>query len=67
MHAAAKLGTVPQVLIHNIKHYKVPHEQNLIMTVKFEELPKVPQAERVQVMPLVEGVWPRPGELRLHG
>ena len=57
MYAVANPGTVPQALMHNIKHYQVLHEQNLIMTVKFEEVPKVPQAERVQVTPLVKGFW----------
>lgn len=43
--------------MHNLKHYQVLHEQNLIMTVKFEEVPRVPKAERLRVTPLVEGFW----------
>ena len=57
VYAVANSGTVPQALMHNIKHYQVLHEQNLIMTVKFEEVPKVAEAERVQVTPLVKGFW----------
>ncbi|MBX9793954.1 MAG: potassium transporter Kup [Burkholderiaceae bacterium] len=57
VYAVANPDTVPQALMHNLKHYQVLHEQNLIMTVKFAEVPKVPQAERVQVTPLVKGFW----------
>ncbi len=57
VYAVANPGTVPQALMHNLKHYQVLHEKNLILTVKFEEVPKVPQAERVQVTQLVEGFW----------
>ncbi|HET7867484.1 MAG TPA: potassium transporter Kup [Burkholderiaceae bacterium] len=57
VYAVANPGTVPQALMHNLKHYQVLHEKNLILTVRFEEVPKVPQAERVQVTQLVEGFW----------
>ena len=43
--------------MHNIKHYQVLHEQNVILTVKFEEVPKVPPAQRVEVTPLVKSFW----------
>jgi len=57
VYAVANPDTVPQALMHNLKHYQVLHEQNLIMTVKFEEVPKVPAAQRVQVKALVPGFW----------
>ena len=57
VYAVANPDTVPQALMHNLKHYQVLHEQNLIMTVKFEEVPKLPIAQRVQVKPLVPGFW----------
>jgi len=57
VYAVANPDTVPQALMHNIKHYQVLHEQNVILTVKFEEVPRVQPAERVQVMPLVSGFW----------
>ena len=50
-------GTVPQALLHNLKHNQVLHEQNVIMTVKFHEVPWVPFSERVQVEPLARGFW----------
>jgi KUP system potassium uptake protein len=57
VYAVANPDTVPQALMHNIKHYQVLHEQNLIMTVKFAEVPRVPDAERLRVTPLVHGFW----------
>ena len=57
VYAVANPDTVPQALMHNLKHYQVLHEQNLIMTVKFEEVPRVPVAERLRVTPLVKGFW----------
>jgi len=57
VYAVANPDTVPQALMHNLKHYQMLHEKNLIMTVKFEEVPKVPDAERVRVEPLVPGFW----------
>ena len=57
VYAVANPDTVPQALMHNMKHYQSIHEQNVIMTVRFAEVPRVPEAERVQVTPLVEGFW----------
>ncbi len=43
------LTGTPPTLIRNIKHNKVLHEQNIILTVQTEEVPHVPDAERVEV------------------
>ncbi len=57
VYAVANPGTVPQALLHNLKHNQVLHERNVILTVVFHEVPWIPFAERVQVEPLVEGFW----------
>ena len=57
VYAVANPDTVPQALLHNLKHYQVLHEQNVILTVRFQEIPWVPEAERLQVEPLVKGFW----------
>jgi KUP system potassium uptake protein len=57
VYAVANPDTVPQALMHNMKHYQVLHEQNLILTVKFAEVPRVPPEERTRVKPLVDGFW----------
>jgi KUP system potassium uptake protein len=57
IYPVADPGTVPQALLHNLKHYQVLHARNIILTVKFAELPWVPEAERVQVESLGHGFW----------
>ncbi len=57
VYAVANPDTVPQALLHNLKHNQVLHERNLILTVVFHECPWIPFAQRVQVTPLVAGFW----------
>lgn len=57
VYAVANPDTVPQALLHNLKHNQVVHERNLILTVVFHEVPWIPFEERVQVTPLVAGFW----------
>ncbi|MCX7256213.1 MAG: potassium transporter Kup [Polaromonas sp.] len=57
VYAVANPGTVPQALLHNLKHNQVIHERNLILTVVFHEVPLIPAEECVNVTPLVPGFW----------
>jgi KUP system potassium uptake protein len=57
VYAVANPDTVPQALLHNLKHNQVLHEQNIILTVRFQEVPYVPDEGRLQVEPLVGGFW----------
>jgi KUP system potassium uptake protein len=57
VYPVANGGTVPQAMLHNLKHYQVLHETNVILTVRFREVPWVPFSERVQVEPLARGFW----------
>lgn len=57
VYAVANPDTVPQALMHNLKHNQVLHERNLILTVVFHEVPWIPFTERVQVQPLAPGFW----------
>ena len=57
VYAVANPDTVPQALLHNLKHNQVLHEQNVILSVRFHEVPWVADEERLQVEPLVHGFW----------
>ena len=57
VYAVASSRTVPQALMHNLKHNQVLHEQNLILTVVFHDVPWIAAAERVTVEPLAAGFW----------
>ncbi|MBU6267107.1 MAG: potassium transporter Kup [Sphingomonadales bacterium] len=45
---AAKTG-VPSALLHNIKHNKVLHERVVVLNVAIQDVPTVPESERVSV------------------
>jgi|GEM_PF-1467601 len=47
-----QVGTVPTALLHNLKHNKVLHAQNLFVSVHQRERPWVGLAERVRVQAL---------------
>jgi KUP system potassium uptake protein len=44
--------SAPTALLHSLKHYKVLHEQNVILTIITENTPRVPVADRVSIEPL---------------
>lgn len=45
----------PVALLHNLKHNKVLHARNILLTIVTDEVPHVPEAERVQVEHLPAG------------
>ncbi len=53
----ANPDTVPQALMHNLKHNCVLHEQNVILSVVFHERPYVADEEAVVITPLADGFW----------
>jgi len=48
----SNVGSVPPVLLHHLKHNKVLHERVLLVSLLTEEIPSVPEAERVAVREL---------------
>jgi KUP system potassium uptake protein len=44
--------SAPTALMHSLKHYKVLHEKNVILTVETAPTPRVPAAERVRIEPI---------------
>ncbi|MBL8389851.1 MAG: potassium transporter Kup [Hydrogenophaga sp.] len=57
VYAVADPETVPQALLHNLKHNQVLHERNVILTVQFRDEPWVPMEERVTVEAMGHGFW----------
>jgi KUP system potassium uptake protein len=53
----AETGTVPNALLHNLKHNKVLHEQNLFVTVKSHEVPWIGLDKRLAVERLGHNSW----------
>jgi KUP system potassium uptake protein len=44
----------PTALLHSLKHYKVLHEKNVILTIETADTPTVDVAERVRIEPVGE-------------
>ena len=53
----AEAGTVPNALLHNLKHNKVLHVQNLFVTVRSHEVPWIALDKRLEVEPLGHDCW----------
>ena len=49
--------TVPQALMHNLKHNQVLHQTNVILSVSFAETPLVEQGQRLQINEIGSGFW----------
>jgi KUP system potassium uptake protein len=49
--------TVPQALLHNLKHNQVLHQRNVILNVEFRDVPYVDDAARITVEDLGGGFW----------
>jgi KUP system potassium uptake protein len=45
-------NSAPTALLHSLKHYKVLHEDNVVLTVVIENTPYVKTADRVSIEPL---------------
>jgi KUP system potassium uptake protein len=54
---SAEQGSTPFALLHNLKHNKVLHAQNLFVTVQHHELPWIGFDKRVEVQPLGHDCW----------
>jgi KUP system potassium uptake protein len=53
----ADIGTVPNAMLHNLKHNKVLHERNLFVTVRSHEVPWIGLDKRLQIEPLGHHCW----------
>jgi KUP system potassium uptake protein len=48
----ANRGAVPHALLHNLKHNKVLHERNVLLTVEIVDTPVAEAEERLRIEPL---------------
>ena len=53
----AEPGTVPNALLHNLKHNKVLHENNLFVTVRNHEVPWIGMDKRTEIESLGHDCW----------
>ncbi|HKG76433.1 MAG TPA: potassium transporter Kup [Beijerinckiaceae bacterium] len=50
-------ATAPSALLHNLKHNKVLHEKNVVLTVRLVDLPRVSQDERIAIESIGDSFW----------
>jgi KUP system potassium uptake protein len=50
-------GAVPNAMLHNLKHNKVLHKQNLFVNVQNHEVPWIAEEERLEIAPLGKECW----------
>ena len=60
--AVSNPQSVPQALLHNLKHNNVLHARNVILTVIFHEVPWVHESERIELKGLGHSFW----SIKLH-
>jgi KUP system potassium uptake protein len=53
----AEPGTVPNAMLHNLKHNKVLHEHNLFVTVRSHEVPWIGMDKRAEIESLGHDCW----------
>ena len=53
----AEPGIVPNAMLHNLKHNKVLHQQNLFVTVSNHEVPWIGMSKRLEVESLGHDCW----------
>lgn len=49
--------TVPQALLHNLKHNQVLHHRNVLLTVRFHDVPWVKENDQLSVQYLADNFW----------
>jgi KUP system potassium uptake protein len=54
---STEVGAVPNALLHNLKHNKVLHENNLFVTVRNHEVPWIGMNKRVEIDSLGHQCW----------
>ena len=57
VYTTSSQNTVPQALLHNLKHNRVLHDQNVLLTVVFDDVPHLPADQRLAVEQLPAGFW----------
>jgi KUP system potassium uptake protein len=57
VYLSRRQGITPVALLHNIKHFHVLHQRNLIVHVVTEHVPRLTWNERVSVTDLGLGFW----------
>ena len=59
--------SAPTALMHSLKHYKVLHEKNVILTIETAPTPRIDPSERVRMEQISDDLLQGDAAVRLHG
>jgi KUP system potassium uptake protein len=54
---ALEKDVAPRAMVHNVRHNRVWHKRNVILTASFDHVPWVPESERLSVLQITPNVW----------
>jgi KUP system potassium uptake protein len=57
IYLTSRVDVVPGALLHTLKHFKGLHERVVLMTMRTEDVPRVPNDSRAEVQDLGKGFW----------
>ena len=46
---SADVNSTPTSLLHNLKHNRILHERNIVLSIKTEDVPRVPRHQRIEI------------------
>ena len=49
IYMSSQVDNVPAALLHNMKHNKILHERNVMMTVQTADVPRISEADRLEI------------------
>ncbi|MBV8889800.1 MAG: potassium transporter Kup [Alphaproteobacteria bacterium] len=49
IYMTARIENVPAALLHNMKHNKILHDRNVLMTVRTIDVPRLAEADRLEI------------------
>jgi KUP system potassium uptake protein len=49
IYMSSQVDNVPAALLHNMKHNKILHERNVLMTVLTADVPRISEADRLEI------------------
>jgi len=55
IYLTARVDQTPGALLHSLKHFKVLHERVVLMSLRTEDVPRVPDDRRVEIQELEKG------------
>jgi KUP system potassium uptake protein len=57
VYLTARVDVVPGALLHTLKHFNALHERVVLMSMRTEDVPRVPNNSRVEIHELGKGFW----------